>query len=500
MALDNNAQLKEMFARMSSGEVAAHSELGTRDEAKQSRQMATRIMKLKTVTGINARALVMKDVVIPFNPFTGKPDDVYNRTTPYRPILLVSQVIDGIKLFCEDHPDIKEFWQNELGITFTEGETTMEEYRAFKKAGYIKPRIMSYPTVAMNFNGIHGFPNFRVKYTVDPTELNETGSYDFDKAPVWHKAAVFFNSMLRAEANEVVKNLEANGANKDTIQTQRRGVYTKAPVGFVQPTNLIPFFFYPLGEFPKVPNTQNPKDMERNLRYYSYTDKWTIPLKEAMSNDVFDEDIDFFDLTIKTPSSTDTKRDGTVYTDEDANAIYAAMAISNTDGRLTLHGGVTSDGTRTARNSEVFAPVLEGAKAYFLYSQQQSATPGGETFEKIMASSSRFRPIQSALTEFLPACNDIFNSTFAGTKYFNEDIKRAHSEFYIMMNKDNAVALADADEDELDEAKEEAKKSLDSLISEATGRTGVVSEDAALLGIDTTEGDSDSLAELDFAN
>ena len=326
--------LKEIFAKMNSGEVAAHSELGTRDESKQSRNFGTRIAKMKTVTGINARALVMKDVVIPFNPFTGKADDMYNKVTPFRPILLVSQVLSGLKDAMAENAEMKAFWEKDLNITFAAGAPTMDEYRAFKAAGYIKPRVMSYPTVAMNFSGTHGFPDFKVKYTVDPTQLNEQGTYDYQTAPVWHKAAAFFNSMLKAEADEVVKNLEANGANKEAVQAQRRAVFQKSPVGFVSPSNLIPFLFFPLNEIPKPIEPDHAQELEAYMRYYSFTDKWTVPLKEAMSNPLYDEDMDFFDFTVKTPSSNDRKSNGQVYTDEDANALYQAMSIINTDGRV----------------------------------------------------------------------------------------------------------------------------------------------------------------------
>lgn len=476
--------LQEIFAKMGSGEVKAHSELGTRDESRQTKNFGTRISKMRTVTGINARAMVMKDVVIPFNPFTGKPDDAYSKKTPFRPILLVSQVLAGLKAAMATNADMKAFWEKELDITFSDGEPTMEEYQAFKAAGYIKPRIMSYPTVAMNFGGMRGFPDFKVKYTIDPTELNEQGTYDYQTAPVWHKAAAFFNSMLKAEADEGVKNLESNGANKDAVQNHRRAVFAKAPVGFVSPSNLIPFLFFPLTEVPKAIEPGHEQELEACMRYYSYTDKWTTALKEAMSNPVYDEDMDFFDFTIKTPSSNDQKSSGQVYTDEDANALYQAMTITNTDGRLALHGGTTSDGKTAIKNEECFKPIIDAARAYFLNSQEQSSTEDGETFEKIMAASSRFRPISQALSNFLPACNDVFVATFANSKYFTDDIKHGHAEFFTLMNSKNAVALADADDDELEEAAERQKQGIGELIAEATGRApGAVSDDPAVLGV-----------------
>ena len=474
-------ELQEIFQKMSSGELAAHSELGTRDESKQSKNFGTRIRKMKTVTGINARAMVMKDVVIPFNPFTGEADNTYNRKTPFRPILLVSQVIEGLKSACAQNENLRNFWEKELNIKFSDGAATMEEYAAFKARGYIKPRVMSYSTVAMNFGGAHGFPDFRVKYTVDPTELNEQGTYDYNNAPIWHQAAIFFNSMLKPEADEIKRKLEASGANKEVVQTQRRAAFAKSPVGFVGPTNLIPYLFFPLDEAPRSFDANHPQELESVMRFYSFTDKWTVPLKEAMEKPMYDENMDFFDFTIKTPSATDTKKNGQVYTDEDANELYAAMTITNTDGRLALKGGRTDINGVAKDNEEVYAPIYAQARAYFQYSQEQSGIEGGESFEKIMAASNRFRPITVALPSFLPACNDVFVSTFANTKYFTDEVKKANSDFFTALNPQNALALADADDDELKEASDAQRASVAAMISEQNG--DVQSGDADILGV-----------------
>lgn len=471
--------LQEMFKKMGSGEVQAHSELGTRDESKQSKNFGTRIQKMKTVTGINARVLVMKDVVIPFNPFTGEADEQYNRKTPFRPILLVSQVIEGIKGACAENADLRARWEKELSLTFTDGPATLQEYQSFKARGFIKPRVMSYSTVAMNFGGTHGFPDFRVKYTVDPTELNENGTYDYDKAPLWHQAAIFFNSMLKPEADERKKKLEQNGQSKETIQNERRAVFSKSPVGFVNPTNLIPFIYLPLYEVPKKLDPEHPQELEQLMRFYSFTDKWTVPLKEAMEKPMFDEVIDFYDFTIKTPSSSDTKKNNQVYTDEDTMELYTAMTIGTTDGRLALKGGSTTVDGESKPNEEVFANLMEVACAYFLYSQEQSSTEGGETFEKIMAASNRFRPITTALSNFLPACNEVFNTTFAASPYCTDEIKKANSTFFTAMNPQNAMALADADEEDLQEAQEAQRASVEALIQENTVQT----TDPAALGV-----------------
>lgn len=473
--------IREMFSKMQSGKVQAHSELGTRDESKQVRNYGTRIQKMKTVTGINARVLVMKDVVLPFNPFTGEPDEVYNDKNKFRPILLVSQVITGIKTACSENSELADIWEKILNHRFEGTEATMEDYIAFKKADFIKPRVMTYHTVALNFGAIYGFSEYRTKYTVDPSQLNENNSYDYGKdAPVWHKAAAFFNTMLRPEIDEVTKKLQRDGANKEKIASARSDILAKSPVSFVGPTNLLPFFFFPHSEKPRTFDPTKPKEVEQCLRYYGYTDKWNVPLQEAATNPMFDTDMDFFDFTIKTAAPGSTKQNGQVYTDNDSFELYASMTIASTDGRLAIHGGSTFVDGETFDNNTAYASFFETARAYFLASQEASGQEGGETFEKIMAASNRFRPITSVMENFLLACNDMFTSSFANTPYFTEQVKKANSDFLVMMNPQNALALAAEDEEDLEAAAEQQKASVDELISmsRAADATQGASDDA----------------------
>lgn len=471
--------IKEIFSRMSNGELAAHSELGTRDEAKQSKLFGSRIRKMKAVTGIKAHVLVMKDLVIPFNPFTLEPDDVYNSHTPFRPILLVSQSLAGIKTYAAEHPEIAKKWEEYLGVS--EGAIdwnvppTRDDYLLFKARDMIKPRVMSYSTVALNFNGANGFPEFRRKYTVDPADLDENNNYLPDRNPVNHMAAIFFNSMIKPEVDAAVAALEKQGASKETITQQRRALYSKSPVGFVSQTNLIPFLYFPMNEAPKTPDPKRLSDVEQYIRWYGYNpDKWGGALKDAMEDNQFDENMDFFDFTMRTPTSSETKTNGQVYTDDDALELYTAMNITNTDSRFGMWSGTTTVDGVPKKNTELYAPVFAAVSAYFENSQEESFKDGGESFEKIMALSNGFRPFASIQDKFLEACNQVFLQAFADSPYFTDHVKKANSEFFTLMNAENALALADADDDEL---QEEAQKQLDSLGSMIADVRSAVGED-----------------------
>jgi len=470
--------LKEMFSKIRSGEVAAHSELGTRDEFKQSRNFTARIRKLKIATNINGHVLVMKDVVIPFNPFTCEPDDVYTERTPFRPILLVSQTLAGIKSYCAENPDAAEKWAKILkkdDIDWTV-PPTREDYLAFKAAGLIKPRIMSYSTVALNFGGLCGFPEFRRSYTIDPTLLDKDNNYLPGVNPLWHQGAVFFNMMLKPEIDEVTAQLERQGASKETIANQRRTIRSKSPVSFVMQTNLVPYLYFPRDTEPKKFDLKRPEDFEPCIRWSTYDrSKWSSAISEAMEDNGFDESMDFFGLHMRTPRSNETKSDMQVYTDDDTLELYKAMTITNINSRMSLFTGRSTINGKEVDNASLFAEVWEAAAAYFQHSQEESMKPEGETFEKLMAASNGFRPIDSVMDKFLPACNQVFLKQFADTKYYTPDIKKGNSAFFVAMNAENAMALAEFDEDELDDAAKSQQDSLKSIMNQAR-------DDESLLG------------------
>lgn len=475
--------LADLFKRMQQGEVSAHSELGTRDEAKQSRNFAARLQKMKLTPNIAGHVLMMKDVVIPFDPFTCAETETYNARTPFRPILLVSQVLEGIKKVCSQNEELAAKWNEILGENVDwSAPVSMDDYFLFKRREFIFPRLMSYTTVTLNFNGACGFPELAQQYTVDPTLLDEDNNYPPDVNPIHNQAAIFFNMMLKKEIDEVVGALERNGATKETIASQRQAIRGKSPVSFIRQTNLVPYLFFQKDTEPEKFDPKQVTNFEHCIRWSKYnTEKWGGAIKEAMEDNRFDESMDFFGLYMRTPRSTETKSDGSVYTDNDTLDLYKAMTITNTDSRLSIFSGHSTIDGRSIPNNTLFAPVFEAAKAYFMHSQEQSSVENGDTFEKLMALSHRFRPIESVMDKFLQACNQVFLSQFANTKYYTPEIKKANSEFFVSMDANNAMAIAEFDDDELQQAADQQKESLNAILVQAREDDQLLSADNALV-------------------
>lgn len=462
------ANITEIFAKMKSNELIAHSELGTRDESRQTRTFGTRIQKLKPTVGINARMLVPKDVVIPFNPFTGEVDDFFTEKNKFRAILLVSQVLEGINTACLADEKLKAFWEERLGMKIDSEKPTMEEYYAFKALGYIQPRVFTYDTVYIDFAGRCGFPDFGCKYVVDSSQLNENHSYDFDNSPMHNRLAAFFNSLIKPELEEAVKSLEAAGANATSIAAQKQLIKSKSPISFVNPTNLISFLYLPFNEPVITPKDQDYRGVEKYFRFMNKTFSKLDPvLEEVRDDNVKDELMDYYDLTIRTAGPTAVKNNGSVYTDADVNELYQTLTVTVTDGRASMVNGKITLKDGTAHEcKDYYNGLLEQVGAYFVHSQEESGREDGDSFEKIMAASNKFRNISSITDNLLPAANEVFNATFANSPAYTDHLRRAFADVLVAMNPDNALALAAEEVEDIEAAKEASKTSVSQMILE----------------------------------
>lgn len=477
--------IKNIFEQAQSGTLKMHSALGTRDESKQVKTFVTRISKMETVCGINARALVMKDLVLPFNPFTLEEDEVYNEKNKYRPILLVSQAIEGIKLFCRENEELAKGYEELLGDKFDDcPEATLKDYYLFKHKDFIFPRVTSYYVTQINMGGKQGLPEFKVRYTVDERELNAEKSYDYDKAPVHAKLASLFNAICREEWKAIKTVLDKNNVTDDEKNTKRADIFSKSPISFVKPFNVLPFFFFPIGDKFPVLKEENFMDIEKSIRFYNKTDKWITAFEDVKNNDTLDELIDFYDFTVKTPKSGTPTASGKVLTDEDANAIYQALTINVTDGRYSL---------AQDKFAKEFANAYQAIKNYFIHSQMEETKDDGMNFEKIMSLSTRCRPIESITDAILPAACEVFNEKFADSQYFTDGIRKQYDEILCQMNPKNAIATAEYDAEELEAAGKEAFTDMQQYMKEVDENNADLVDD--LKPLEETEEDTQSQEE-----
>lgn len=464
----------ELFQKMKDGNIDAHSALGSRDEEKQSRFASFKIKKLKFELGLSGRILLFKDIVLPFSPFDFG-TEVFNAQSPFRPEMLVSDTIKMLKSFLfdenisdEEKESLKESWKRK-GIVYDESteEATMNDYRAFRDSKYIQPRVLTYPTVSMNFDGLYGFPEYRTKYLADAKLLVDGYNYSKQNKPYEAYTAEAFASILKPLVDATTNELKAAGANKEVISAERRKLFSQSPVGFVSPTNLIPFIFIADGEKINVDEKAESTDFEAFVKYLNYGDKFVTPFKTLKEKPQRDNCIDFYDMSVTAPAKGSQKPNGAgVYTDKDTVEIYTATSVTLTDtSESVVSGTVVVDG-KEVECKEYFKNLFALASRYFIDCQSGNLN----SFEKTMSLSNGFRPIDSVSDIIKEACRNVFLKFYdKGSPYrayIDENWIKANSQFLSATVPDMQYVLAAYDQEELEAAEQEAETTIAGIMEE----------------------------------
>ena len=139
----------EMMEKMRNGEVSTTSKLNLRNEKKQSRIITGKIPGLKKVKKKISRLLIIKEVAIPFNPWTGAPDETYNEDMKFRPELSFSTTALMLKNFYNDNPEVKETFMKALRIKSWDTSNTealnqedLEVLRIIRPTRIASPRVI----------------------------------------------------------------------------------------------------------------------------------------------------------------------------------------------------------------------------------------------------------------------------------------------------------------------------------------------------------------------
>ena len=146
------SDVQQLLEGFMSGDIATTSELKLRDENIQKKFRGTRLKGLKKEPRKKSKLLVMTELAIPFNPFTGKEDDTYNRDNKFRPTLAESTVMKTLKEYCRTHEDIKKVFMQKSGVTEWNIDNvdtiTKEDRKVFQR--YRVPRKFTLPVCKVN--------------------------------------------------------------------------------------------------------------------------------------------------------------------------------------------------------------------------------------------------------------------------------------------------------------------------------------------------------------
>lgn len=235
--------VKQFYEKLKNGDIASRSSLDLRNESKQVKGNTGRIPFLKKEKGKLAKLLVLTDIVLPFNPFTGEEDNEYNKVTPFRPELSAGTVIKVLKEAYQEDKNLKEKVMKRLEIsdwdTSNSTEVTKKDMEIFDR--YRKKRIFTHMVVNINSKTLtrstYGQP-YRVNFKRD--EFGEVifgEDKEIKEYPLILSIQSFYYSIFMEEYKEWE---QANLTSPDKVKDdKRRSILAKCPVSKDYPKNFV---------------------------------------------------------------------------------------------------------------------------------------------------------------------------------------------------------------------------------------------------------------------
>lgn len=242
------ANYENYLKQMMSGEISTKSKLNLRNESKQERKRGARLPFLKKEKNKTSKLLILTDLSLGFNPFSGEVEkDGYNSESKFRPELSFETVALSLKKFYNENEEIKEKFLEQMGIsswdTSNVGVITKEDLEVLDSAK--KPRIFSFnmlSVVSKTLNGNERPATFRVDYSRN--EIGDPIVPEGESYPKNLEISSFYNTIAMEKYNEW---LEENQSAPDKVKDEKRREFLKEnPISSDYPKNFMLMVELPL--------------------------------------------------------------------------------------------------------------------------------------------------------------------------------------------------------------------------------------------------------------
>lgn len=312
MSLNN--KIDEILANLKTGATTVTSEY--RNEDAQTKMKLKRIETLKKVSKKKSKVLIVTELALPFNPFTGKEDETYNRNNKYRPIMSTETAMLTYKKLANEIADTKAAFATRAGISVDEWDTTdlttitALDKRVFNKHRY--PVVFTLNVVGINIPTFTGLP-FAKQYRIDVERDKESGEI-IGEVPL----ALRIHKLMADMANEAVNKLNTLvkegklNYNKEDLKEAQKKEYKKIVVGEDRPLNFVLALELPLNNQSTFDdNIQlsdlTDEDLFKMLRLVKQTSSFQTALNNYLDGSyaVLDVYNNFWELDMLCPTSDD---------------------------------------------------------------------------------------------------------------------------------------------------------------------------------------------------
>lgn len=235
-----NVELDDFLDKLKNSEVNTKSKL--RNESKQSRESSSRVPFFKKEKGKHCTLLLLTDMALPFNPFTGKADEHYNAENKFRPEASFSTTLLALKRFYETDEkgkEVKKIILERFGVsewdTSKLDEVTKEDFNLWKPYRYA--RIHTHNMVTVVSQTLHGNSygsNYRVDFERD--EYGDVVTTDGNYPEILTINQLYMSALLEKYNEWEVENSHLPEKEK---KEKKRSILSELPVSKDQPRNFI---------------------------------------------------------------------------------------------------------------------------------------------------------------------------------------------------------------------------------------------------------------------
>lgn len=235
--MKKETRIDELLKQLKEGSRKVTSEF--RDENAQTKSKAMRFPTVKKETKKRARILTLTEIAIPFDPFTGKETDEYNRNCKYRPIMSTESAILVHKQIANENEQVKEMYMTRAGLenwdTSDLTKVTADDKTVFNK--YRQPVVFSVNVVDINIPMMTGQDRAK-QYKINVVRNPITDQIE-GELPLPLKVNKLLNDRAwtaRQKFEEKVKSGELKLSDKD-LKEKRREFYADVVVSTDHPVN-----------------------------------------------------------------------------------------------------------------------------------------------------------------------------------------------------------------------------------------------------------------------
>lgn len=314
-----NTKIDEILANLRAGATTVTSEY--RNEDAQTKMKLRRIDTLKKKSKKKSKILVVTELALPFNPFTGKEDEKYNRNNKYRPIMSTETAMLTYKQLANEIPETKEAFATRVGLQVDEWDTsdvttiTSVDRRVFNKHRY--PVIFTLNVVDINIPTFTGLP-FPKQYRVDVDRDKESGAI-IGETPLPLKIHKLMADMANEAVNKLNNDVKSGVAdmNQDDLKEARKKEYKKIVVSEDKPLNFVLALELPLNNQSTFDDSLQlsdltDEDLFKMLRLVKQTSSFQAALDNYMNGSytILDVYNNFWELDMLCPATDDNKELG----------------------------------------------------------------------------------------------------------------------------------------------------------------------------------------------